>query len=69
MDRRFIHGTKVQPVSNSVTSYSEDSRSAVVLLKVSIDDLVDKTTEGAMVKTAMLRLFTTDPSKKASSTA
>ena len=55
---------KVQSVSNSVTSYSEDSRSAVVLLKVSIDDLVDKTTEGAMVKTAILRLFTTDPSKK-----
>ena len=56
--------TKVQPIGNSVTSYAEDNRNSVILMKVAIEDLVDKTTEGAMVKTAMLRLFVTDPSEK-----
>eukprot|EP00943_MAST-04B_sp_MAST-4B-sp1_P008074 g8074.t1 len=56
--------TKVQPVGNSVTSYGEDNRNSVILMKVAIEDLVDKTSEGAMVKSAMLRLYVTDPSKK-----
>ena len=33
-------------------------------MKLAIGDIVEKTEEGAMVKTAILRLFVTDPSAK-----
>ena len=37
---------------------------STILLKLAIGDIVEKTEEGAMVKTAILRLFVTDASEK-----
>ena len=55
---------KVSPVTSSVVSYAEKSKVSTILLKLAIGDIVEKTEEGAMVKTAILRLFVTDPSEK-----
>ena len=55
---------KVSSVKNSVISYNETGKVSAILVKLAIGDIVEKTEEGAMVKTAILRLFVTDPSAK-----